>query len=105
MATNITTDQQVTLTLVPLSALNKTATLADVPLWSSSNVGSVSLVVAADGMSALAVGGSVGSSTISVLGNAGTDAAPVQITGSLNITVSAAPAAILEITTGTPVLQ
>jgi len=105
---NITTDQKVNLTVSPLSALGRavpTSTIAGVPLWNSSDVNIVSLVVAADGFSAFAIGTGGGTATVSVIANAGTTAAPVEIGGSIQLTVSQAPAASLAISASVVVSQ
>ena len=105
---NITTDQKVNLTVSPLSALGRpvpTSTITGVPLWNSSDVNVASLVVAADGFSAFAFGTGAGTATVSVIANAGTAAAPIQIGGSIELTVSQAPAASLAISASVVISQ
>lgn len=103
--TTLNNEQKVTLTVSPQTAHGKPASITGVPLWSSSDVNVLSLVVSADGLSATAVGGAAGQATVSVIANAGTEAAPVQINGSIDITVTSAPAATLVITASTVVDQ
>ncbi len=105
---NLTTDQQVSLTVKPLSALGRpvpASAIAGVPLWNTSDASVVSLVVAADGFSAVAIGAAGGTATVTVIANAGTAGSPVQIQGTIDITVSQAPAASLSIVAGTPTTQ
>ena len=104
--TIITTEQQVSLTLSALTAAGNPATgeLNGSPLWSSSNVGIVSLVVASNGLSAVASATGPGTATITVTANAGTTSSPVSISTSTQIQVIAAPAASLVLTVGTPVV-
>jgi len=97
---NITTTQKVNLVIVPEDVLGHVvpnSTITGVPLWNSSNVNVSSLVVAADGFSAYAFGTGAGTATINIIANAGTVAAPVQITGSIEITVGQASAARLSV--------
>jgi hypothetical protein len=105
---NITTDQKVDLTISPLSALGRVvpnATITGVPLWNSSDVNIASLVIAADGFSAYAMGTGSGTATISVIANAGTSNTVVQINGSIQVTVAQAPAASLSMIASAPVSQ
>ena len=95
---NLTTVQKVNLTLVPEDALSRVVpntAITGVPLWNTSNVNVASLVVASDGFSAFALGTGAGTASISVIANAGTTANPVQISGSIQIGVTQAPAAQL----------
>lgn len=104
----LTTEQKVNLTITPESSLNKplpTSTLTGVPLWNVTDVSVISLVVAADGLSAFAVGAGVGTTTVNVIANAGTVASPIQIQGSISLTVTGALAASLTVNATTPVSQ
>ena len=103
----ITTDQLVPLSIEPLSFLGNDSTINGAPLWASSSVSSVSLSVANGGLTATAIGSSVGVSTISVLGNANmaTTGVAIPVSGSLIVQVVAAQANSIEILTGSPVLQ
>jgi hypothetical protein len=97
---NLTTTEKVNLVIVPKDILGHVvpnSTITGVPLWNSSNVNVSSLVVAADGFSAYAFGTGAGSATINIIANAGTVATPVQITGSIGVSVIQAPAAQLAI--------
>lgn len=105
---NLTTDQQVSLTITPESALGRVvpnSTITGVPLWNSSDVSIASLVVSADGFSATAIGTGAGAASINVIANAGTNANPVQISGSIQITVTQAPAAQLAISASAVTIQ
>jgi len=105
---NLTTDQQVSLTVHPLSALGRTvpaSTLTGIPLWNSSDVNVASLTVAADGLSATVIGVAEGTASINVIANSGTVATPVQIQGSVDISVNQAPAASLSLVSGSVVNQ
>lgn len=101
----LNTAQKVDLTISATNTAGKPASVTGVPLWNSSNVNAVSLVVAADGLSAYAFGNGVGNATVSVIANAGTEAVPVQISASVDLTVSLAPATTLVITPSTVVSQ
>jgi hypothetical protein len=105
---NLTTDQQVTLTLIPLSPAGlqvPDSTITGTPLWNSSNINVISLVISPDGFSATASATGAGSATVNVIGNAGTIAAPVQISGSIAFTVSQAGAASFQISASAPINQ
>jgi hypothetical protein len=102
---SLTTDQELPLTLSPLSQLGNPATVIS-PLWSSSNISAVSLSIANNGLSCLAIGAGVGQSTISCIANADlTGGAPVQVSGSIVINVTSAQAASLSLVTGAVTLQ
>jgi len=93
--TNINTTQKVALSIVPEDVLGHTvpnSTITGVPLWNTTNASVVSLQVAADGFSAVAFGTGAGTATVNIIANAGTVASPVQINGSIDITVTQAPA-------------
>ena len=97
---NLTTTQKVNLTILPEDVLGHVVpntTITGVPMWNSSNVNVSSLVVAADGFSAYAFGTGAGSATINVIANAGTNAAPIQITGSVVVNVAQSGATQLAI--------
>lgn len=101
----LNTTQKVDLVISATNSLGKTAPINGVPLWTSSNVNAVSLVIAADGLSAYAFGNGAGTATVSVIANAGTDAAPVQISASVDLTVSVALATNLVITPSAVISQ
>ena|SRR5579862_1637413 len=87
------TTQKVSLIVVPEDVLGHAtpdSTITGVPLWNTSNVNVASLVVAADGFSAFAFGTGAGTATINIIANAGTTANPVQISGSIQLTVTQA---------------
>ena len=105
---NLTTVRKVNLTLVPEDALGRivpNTAITDVPLWNTSNVNVASLVVASDGFSAFALGTGAGTASISIIANAGTTASPVQISGSIQIGVTQAPAAQLFVSSSAVVGQ
>jgi len=100
---NLTTVQQTTLTLVPQDALGNVVPVTAItgsPAWNSSNVNAVSLVVAANGLTATAAATGIGSSTISTIASA----LGSQISGSILITVTQAPPVQLSISASAPVL-
>jgi hypothetical protein len=104
--TSLTNEQKVQLTVTPLTAGGKSALVNGAPLWSSSNVGVATLVIAPDGMSAYVIAAGVGTSTISVTADANLSSPPVQpISSSITVTVTSAPASSLSIVIGTPVSQ
>lgn len=101
----LTNEQKINLTVSPLTAGGKPATLTGIPLWSSSDINSITLVVSPDGLSVEAFAANIGSSTISVIGNAGTDVSPIQLSASVLLQVVSAPAASLNIVVGSPIGQ
>jgi hypothetical protein len=102
---SLTTEQQVPLTFSPLTQLGNAATVIG-PLWSTSNVGSVSLSIANNGLSCTAISVATGQSTISCIANADiTGGAPIQVSGSIVINVVSAQAASLSIVTGAITIQ
>lgn len=98
--TNINTTQKVALSIVPEDVLGHVvpnSSITGVPLWNTTNASVVSLQVAADGFSAVAFGTGAGTATVNIIANAGTTANPVQITGTIDITVTQAPATQLAV--------
>ena len=61
--------------------------------------------MASDGFSAYAFGTGAGTATINIIANAGTVAAPIQITGSISITVGQASAAQLAVSASVVISQ
>jgi hypothetical protein len=105
---SITTTEKVQLVIVPEDILGHTvpnSTITGTPLWNSSNVNISSLVVASDGFSAYAFGTGAGTASINIIANAGTVASPVEISGSITIAVTQAPATQLAISSSTVVSQ
>jgi hypothetical protein len=105
---NLTTTQKVNITVTPLDALGKIVPNSDIngaPLWNSSDVNIASLVIAQDGFSAYVFGTGAGTATISVIANTGTVANPLQISGSLPISVAQAPAVSLQLSASTVISQ
>jgi hypothetical protein len=101
--TIITNDQRVPITVSPITQKGKPAKIEGAPLWSSSDVNVLTLEVAQDGLSAFAVGVGEGTATISVIADADLTGAIKEVAGSVEITVTGAPAASLKVTVGTPV--
>ena len=102
MQTSITNDQQVVLTVHPVTAGGKPAPVDGAPLWTSSNVNVATLVVAPDGLSATVTAVGVGTSTVTVAADSDLTAGVHQISASIDVVVTQAQAASLNITVGTP---
>jgi hypothetical protein len=102
MATLVLTDEQkCSLAIAAVDAAGNPAVLAAVPVWASSNPTVLSVVAAADGMSAeITAAGPLGASQVSVSADPGGGAAP--ITGTLDVTVTASAAVAFTITPGAP---
>ena len=100
--TTLTNEQKVSITVSPVTASGKPAKIDGQPLWTSSNTQAVTLEVAPDGLSAFAIGVAAGVSTITIAADSDLGAGVVQISNSVDITVTNAPAASLTITVGTP---
>jgi hypothetical protein len=103
MQTTLTSEQQVTLTVKPLTAKGKAAIVDGAPFWSSSNVNVATLVVAPDGLSVVVSAVGAGTSTITVAADADLTSGVNQISTSIDAVVTQAPAASLSFTVGTPV--
>ena len=98
----INDSQKVNLTLKPVAINGNPAPLAGVPLWNTSTGPVGSLIVAPDGMSASFVATSLGTTTVSALGNADLSGGTRELTASIDITVSPSEAVSMTIEAGTP---
>ena len=96
MPVQITDEQEVQYTLQALDAKGFPTKLSDVPTWTPSDPAVISVQVAADGMSALVVGGIVGQAQLAV-SDPGSG-----LSGADQITVVADVAASLVLTAGVP---
>jgi len=84
-------DQQLPLTVEFTSASGAIAKVGNIPFWTTSDPAVLTVVAAADGMSAVAtVTGIVGVATLSVSANADTSGGINVITGTLDVTVATA---------------
>jgi len=92
----ITTEQQVPLSVAFYTATGNPAPVVGTPTWSIDDTSVVDIVVASDGLSALIVSKAVGTCLVTVEANAGSKV----ISGTINITVVAAEAEVVEITPG-----
>ncbi len=100
---NLTDTQQVTFTIAaPKDRLGKPAAFDGVPAWQTSAEEVASLVVAADGMSALVVAGFPGDATISV--SADLKGGPDTNTagGAIDVHVTPGDPVSITLTAGTP---
>ena len=103
---NISDSQQVGLSIQPVDKRGNPASLDGVPVWLSSNSEVVSVVAAADGLSAVATAvGPLGTATVSVTADADLGAGVTEIAGTLDITVTAGAATTVKITAGDPTEQ
>ena len=98
----LNTEQKAKVTVKPLTAKGKPAQVDGPPGWSISDVSVASLVVAPDGLSAEVIGVSAGTATVTVAADADLTSGVRQITGNLDVTVTAAEAATLSLETDTP---
>jgi len=101
----LTDEQQVTLSVGFKTAAGNPAKVDGLPIWASSDESIVSLVVAADGLSAVAVSGALGSAQISVQADADLGEGVRTITSTLDIEVHAAEAVSVLVVVGTPELK
>ncbi len=105
MALILTDEQKVTLTLQATTSKGKVVGVQGAPAWTVSNPAVLSLVVAPDGLSAIAVALTLGTATVSAVADANLGAPVSQINASLEIQVTPAIATILTMTGGVPALQ
>lgn len=98
----LTDSQQVDLAIKPVDKKGKAAQVDGVPEWSSSDPAVLTLDVAQDGLSAVAVAQDLGTAQVNVSADADLGAGVVTITGVLEITVVAGQAVSLGIIAGTP---
>jgi len=103
MALILTDEQQVSLAIEPKTAAGNPARVDGVPTWQSSDPAIIDVVVAADGLSAVAkTVGPLGTAQVSVTADADLGEGIRAITGTLDIEVKAAEAVSLGIVAGTP---
>ncbi len=98
-------DQQVTLTITPKDKKGKPAQLDGIPVWASSDETVVTVVAAADGLSAVAAGVAPGSGRVTVTGDADLGSGVTPITGVLDVSITGGAAATIDIAAGTPADQ
>lgn len=103
MATIITDEEQIPLSVGFTTSTGNPATIDGTPRWASSDEAVVTLRVAEDGLSAVAVSvGPLGMAQISVTADADLGEGVREITGILEIEVRAAEAVFVGITAGEP---
>ena len=99
----LTDIQQVGIAIAPKSAAGNPASIDGSPVWNSSDETVVTVVVAADGMSAdVITTGKLGTVQVNVSADADMGGGVKSIAGTLDIEVKASEAVILEINAGTP---
>lgn len=99
---NMTDSQKVDLTIQPVDAKGKPALLDGVPTWASSDETVVTVVAAADGLSATVSAVAMGSARVVVTGDADLGTGVTPITGTLDFTITAGQAISINVTAGTP---
>lgn len=93
---NLTTEQQVPLSVAFYTATGNPATVVGTPSWSVDDTNVADVIAAADGLSALVVSKAVGTAVVTVTANAGSKS----VSGSITVVVSAAEAETAVITPG-----
>ncbi|MGI0075864.1 MAG: hypothetical protein ACREAU_00480 [Nitrosopumilaceae archaeon] len=104
----LTNEEKVELGIRGVTAGGKPAHFDGMTVWESSDPAVVMLEVGDDGLTASAIGVTVGTAQISVRGDADLDPGETEfreMVGVLDIRVVEAEAQTIELTTGTPVLQ
>lgn len=101
----LTSEQEVTLTAAFRTEGGNLARVDGRPVWTSLNLDVVSLRVAADGLSAVAVSGVPGTAQITCKADANLGPGVRTITGTFLIEVREAEAVRVELTAGAPVFQ
>jgi hypothetical protein len=104
MAALVLTDlQQVELSVAPVNAVGNPAPVDGEPVWAVSDPTVLTLQIASDGFSALAVTtGKLGTCQVSVSADADLGPGVTTLTGTLDIEVKASQAVNLGMTVGTP---
>jgi hypothetical protein len=110
MAFTLRDDQKVLLSIQPLDAKGKPDAVDGAPTWASSDETQVTVLAAADGLSATASGVAppadpTALARIVVTANADLGSGVTPITGSLDLTITGGSAATITITPGTPANQ
>jgi hypothetical protein len=98
-------DQQVLLTIEPVDKKGKPAPVDGVPVWASSDETVITLVPAADGLSAIATGVVPGAARVVVTADADMGSGVTPLSGSLDFNVTAGAAASLSIIAAAPANQ
>lgn len=105
MAFVLQDSQQVTVTIDQASIKDKKGkqtTLDGAPTWESSDPSILAVTPAADGLSAVVVAGDLGTAVVSATGDTRPGPDQNNITGTLDILVSAGEAVSFDLTPGTP---
>jgi hypothetical protein len=97
-------EQKENITLNPVDAEGKAATLVGVPVWSVVS-GDVTLAPTADGLSCFIISGNIGSSVVQVDAEGDPTPGVDHITGTINVTITGAEATDLGLTAAPPVLK
>ena len=106
MALILTDEQKVSLSIDPRTAAGNPAKVDGVPVWSVSDSNVLTIVPSEDGKSAVVTTtGQLGASQVSVSADADLGEGVRTIAATLDVTVVAAEAATLAITSGTPELK
>lgn len=98
-------DQKVLLTISPVDAKGKPASVDGAPAWASSDETVVTVVAASDGMSAVATGVVPGTSRVVVTADADLGSGVTPLSGSLDFTVTGGAAVAITITAAPPANQ
>lgn len=99
----LTDVQKVSLSISPVSAAGNPASIDGVPTWSTSDDTVLTLEVAEDGLSAVALTtGKLGTAQVSVVADADLGEGVKELTGVLDVEVKASEAVSLELNAGTP---
>ncbi len=102
----MTNSQQLTAAIQPVDKKGQPALVDGVPEWASSDETIITVVAAADGMSAVvAAVGPLGSAKVSVTGDADLTGEVKPIFGTLDVTITQGQAVGFKITTSDPVEQ
>jgi len=104
LALKLTTEQKVQVTIKPVTAGGKPATLDSVPVWSV-NTGSVTLAPAQDGLSCFILAGDAGASEVDVTAEGDMVPGVDTVSDIITVTVAQAEAASLGLVAAAPVLQ
>lgn len=102
----LTATQEVSLSISPVDRRGNAAALDGSPVWTVSNPAILSVAPSSDGLSAVATAvGPIGTSQISVIGDADLGDGVVSISGTLDVSVIAAQATTFTIVTAAAVEQ
>ncbi len=102
----MTNSQQLTATIQPVDKKGQPAPVDGIPVWASSDETIVTVVAAADGLSAIvAAVGPLGAAKVSVTADADLGAGVASIFGTLDVSISQGQAVGFKISTSDPVEQ